>query len=81
MAELENAYCDLQAMQATLQDSALYVRQLRRRITELELWQQQQQQHQQQSNKSLKDGLAGDGQQDKDQGESKCCVCAVLCMS
>jgi TolA-binding protein len=59
-------------MQATLADSALYVRQLRRRISELEVWQQQQQQQQrhqqQQQYQTLKQGAGGDGRQDKDQG-------------
>jgi hypothetical protein len=60
-------------VQATLTDSALYVRQLRRRIMELEVWQQQAraqaaQQEQQQQHASLKRGGGGDGQQDKDQG-------------
>ncbi|KAF6258082.1 hypothetical protein COO60DRAFT_1701528 [Scenedesmus sp. NREL 46B-D3] len=45
LLELANAYADIDAMQATLADSALYVRQLRQRVTELEL-RQQQQQHQ-----------------------------------
>ena len=62
-------------MQATLTDSALYVRQLRRRIVELEVWQQQarvqaaqQEQQQQQQHAGLERGGGGDGQQDKDQG-------------
>eukprot|EP00775_Hariotina_reticulata_P009150 gene9150-9318_t len=42
LLELANAYADIDAMQATLADSALYVRQLRRRVSELEVWQQQQ---------------------------------------
>lgn len=74
LLELQNAYSDVEAMQATLADSALYVRQLRRRIVELEVWQQQtraqhqQQQQQGQHYSALKQGMGGDGQQDKDQG-------------
>ncbi|KAI8466302.1 MAG: hypothetical protein J3K34DRAFT_524672 [Monoraphidium minutum] len=37
LAELRGAYSDIDAMQATLADSALYVRQLRRRLLELEV--------------------------------------------
>lgn len=56
-------------MHATLADSALYVRQLRRRIAELEvMFQQRHQQQQQQYHQTLKQGPGGDGQQDKDQG-------------
>lgn len=49
------------------------MRQLRRRIVELEVWQQQAraqaaQQEQQQQHAALKRGGGGDGQQDKDQG-------------
>eukprot|EP00879_Flechtneria_rotunda_P031689 GHRR01034642.1.p1 GENE.GHRR01034642.1~~GHRR01034642.1.p1 ORF type:complete len:260 (+),score=116.44 GHRR01034642.1:359-1138(+) len=61
LLELSNAYADIEAMQATLADSALYVRQLRRRVSELE---QHQQQHQQAANKQQQ----LDRDRDRDQG-------------
>lgn len=68
LVELQNAYTDVETMHATLADSALYVRQLRRRIAELEvMFQQRHQQQQQQYHQTLKQGPGGDGQQDKDQ--------------
>lgn len=66
LAELANAYADIDAMQATLADSALYVRQLRQRVAELEVWQQRQ--HQQQQAAKQQHVPAADGHKDKDQG-------------
>lgn len=37
MSELATAYADMDAMQATLADSAVYVRYMRKRVLELEL--------------------------------------------
>lgn len=66
LAELANAYADIDAMQATLADSALYVRQLRQRVAELEVWQQRHQQQQQAAKQQQ--GTTADGHKDKDQG-------------
>jgi hypothetical protein len=55
-------------LQATLADSALYVRQLRQRVTELELWQQRQQQ--QQASKQQQSSHP-DRREEKDQGAAQ----------
>lgn len=39
LSELATAYADIDAMQATLADSAVYVRQLRKKVIDLELQQ------------------------------------------
>lgn len=70
LLEVENAHSDVAAMQQVIADSAQYVQQLRRRIAELEVWQQQQRAQQQQRHHVLKQGLGADGRQDKDQGMS-----------
>lgn len=67
MAELAGAYADIDALQATLADSALYVRSLRQRLTELELWKKQHQQEQQTSKQQQQE--QGDERHTKDQGD------------
>lgn len=64
LLELANAYADMDAMQSTLADSALYVRTLRRRVAELEdaaaaAASQQQQARQQAAGRGCSDQDAG----------------------
>ncbi|PNW69894.1 hypothetical protein CHLRE_17g697200v5 [Chlamydomonas reinhardtii] len=64
LSELSGCYADVDALQATLADSALYVRYLRKRLLELELQlarQQQQQQQQQHQQQPTSDGGSGSG--------------------
>jgi TolA-binding protein len=68
LLELADAFTDIHALQATLADSALYVRQLRRRITDLELTVQHQQQQSQQQRQQQQRVEAADRQRDQDEG-------------
>ncbi|KAG2423520.1 hypothetical protein HXX76_015268 [Chlamydomonas incerta] len=60
LSELSGCYADVDALQATLADSALYVRYLRKRLLELEL-QLARQQQQQQQQQPTSDGGSGSG--------------------
>ncbi|GFR53262.1 hypothetical protein Agub_g16044 [Astrephomene gubernaculifera] len=67
LSELSGCYADVDALQATLADSALYVRYLRKRLLELELaaarqqQQSQQQERQRQQSAGSKEGEGGEG--------------------
>ncbi len=58
LAELATSYADMDAIQATLADSAVYVRYLRKRVLELEL---------DQARSAARSSLLGRGQHDTDQ--------------